>query len=331
MIAALLPLAMQAAAPVVTGNGDWTVACDQQRRCTAWARVPADGDAVDYPLVLLRRDGAAAARAALDLPIPAATARGTSLTIQVDGRVMAKLVAPGGGAGLSLPFAGTLAAALEHGRSLTLVDARGGVRARTSLVGLSAALAAIDAAQQREGTRGALVRRGRATAVPPLPPVPVVVTPPVDARPPRELSRKQSIALFGKPTKACGSALSRGYRLDAANTLLAIEPSCGTPGAVTLAYVLPDEGDPRAATFDAPASLPGAVPHQLAGNWDPTQRRIAVLLPETPGRDCGTRRAFAWDGVAFRMVEERIVAECRRATYEVTTWRAEVRTSRAAQ
>jgi invasion protein IalB len=323
MIAMLLPLAMQAAAS--SPGGDWSLACDNQRRCTAWARVPEGAEPSAYPLVVLRRDGDAAAVPAIDLPIPAGTAPGTRLTIMVDKRVLAQLVAPGGGAGLSLPFSGALAKALTRGRMLTLADSTGQVRASASLKGLGAVLAEIDAVQQREGTRGALVRRGPG-AGPPVPPLPEVAVAPADARAPRVLSRKQLQALLGKPPKGCGPILARGYRLDAAQTLLAIDPLCDTTGATVLAYVVPDKGAAQPAAFDAGAAAPGLPAQQVAGGWDPVRRRVAVLLPETPGRDCGTRRDFAWDGARFRMVEERIVAECRRATYEITTFRAQVRT-----
>jgi invasion protein IalB len=339
MIAALLPLALQAvpalpaaALPAferaaVPADGDWSVLCDNQRRCTTWARVPDGAAASAYPLVVLRRDGDAAAVPAIDLPIPAGTAPGTRLSIRVDARVLAQLVAPGGGAGLSLPFSGALARALTRGRMLTLADPGGAVRASTSLDGLAAALAAIDAAQRREGTRGALVRGG-AGRVPPVPPLPAVAVPRADPRAPRVLSRKELQASFGKPPKDCGPALARGYRLDATRTLLAIEPPCATmeagTGAGALLFVAPDKGAPQPALFDAAAALPGAPTHQVAGNWDPVRRRVAVLLPATPGQDCGTRRDFAWDGARFRMVEERVIAECRRATYEITTFRADV-------
>ncbi|WP_022685929.1 DUF1176 domain-containing protein [Sphingomonas phyllosphaerae] len=323
MIAALLPLAMQAT--TMPPGSDWSVACDNQRYCTAWARVPEGADSSAYPLVVLRRAGDAAAVPAIDLPIPVGTAPGTRLTIMVDKRVLAQLIAPGGGTGLSLPFSGALATALTRGRMLMLTDPDGSVRAQLSLRGLGAVLAEIDAAQLRDGTRSALVRRGRGN-VPPLPPVPEVVVPPADPRPPRVLSPKQLQALLGKPPKGCGPILARGYRLDAAQTLLAIEPLCDTSGVTILAYVVADKGSPQPATFDAGAALPGMPAQQVAGSWDPVRRRIAVLLPATPGHDCGTRRDFAWDGNQFRMVEERTVAECRRATYEITTFHAQVRT-----
>ncbi|WP_341208868.1 DUF1176 domain-containing protein [uncultured Sphingomonas sp.] len=277
--------------PVTTG--DWRVFCDHRHRCVALSQVPAGGDARDYPLVLLRRDGPVAA---VDLPIPATAAAGTRMTIAIDGRTVAQLVAPGRGAGLSLPFSGALATALRRGRVLTLAEAGGRVRARTSLTGLSAAMAALETSG---GTMPAMV---------------VIDTPPVDPRAPRMPSRKQLERLVGKTAKGCAAPFARGYRLDAAHTLLEVVAPCAR--AVATRFVLPEKGDAQPVDGNLPA----------AGAWDPVRRRYAVLLPATPGRDCGIRRDFVWDGARFRLAEERVIAECTRATYEVTTFSATVRT-----
>ncbi|MFK3891045.1 DUF1176 domain-containing protein [Sphingomonas sp. NPDC079357] len=291
-MSAALMLALQAAIAIEPVDaGDWRVFCDDRQRCVALSQVPEGGEPEAYPMVMLRRDGAVAA---IDLPIPASVAAGMRMTVAVDGRTIAQLVAPGRGAGLSLPFTGKLATALRRGRALTLADPGGRVRARLSLTGLSAALAAI--------VEGAAAR----------PVTGVIDVPPVDARPPRTLSRKQLEKLVGKPAEGCGTVYARSYRLDAAHSLLEVVSPCRGAGA--LPYVVPDKGDAQPAV-DLPAT----------GAWVPARHRYAVLLPATPGRDCGVRREFVWDGARFRLAEERVVAECRRATYEVTTYRATVR------
>ncbi|MEH3120633.1 MAG: hypothetical protein PGN16_01440 [Sphingomonas phyllosphaerae] len=291
MSVALLLAGQAAVAIAPVDAGDWRVFCDHRQRCVALSQVPAGGDPAAYPLVVLRGDGPVAA---VDLPIPATVAAGTRMTVAVDGRTIAQLIAPGRGVGLSLPFNGKLAPALRRGRLLTLAEPGGRVRVRTSLTGLSAALAAL--AEERAASA--------ATAV--------IDVPPVDARAPRTLSRKQLEKLVGKPAKGCGAVYARGYRLDAGHSLLEVVSPCRGAGA--LPYVLPDKGDAHPAA-DLPAT----------GAWVPARRRYAVLLPATPGRDCGVRRDFAWDGAGFRLAEERVIAECRRATYEVTTYRALVR------
>ncbi|VXC31615.1 DUF1176 domain-containing protein [Sphingomonas sp. 8AM] len=291
MSVALL-LAMQAAVAIAPVDaGDWRVFCDYRQRCVALSQVPEGGDVDAYPLVVLRRDGAVAA---VDVAIPATVAAGVRMTVAVDGRTVAELIAPGGAAGLSLPFTGKLASALRRGRVLTLAGPDGAVRARTSLAGLTAALAALS-----DDNKVA-------------PATEEITVPPVDPRAPRMLSRKQLDKLVGKPAKGCPAVFARGYRLDAAHSLREIVAPCRGTGAAP--YVLPEAGEAQPA-----ADLP------VPGAWDPARHRYAVLLPATPGRDCGVRREFVWDGARFRLAEERVVAECRRATYEVMTYRATVR------
>lgn len=296
-------LAIQAVALVGTPperSGDWLVVCDHRRRCTALSQVPADGDPGSYPLAMLRRDGGVAA---LDVPIAAAVAPGTRLKVAVDGRVVAELVAPGGGAGLSLPLAGKLATAVRRGRGMTIAGAAGQGKGqgqgqdRISLRGLVGALGAIE--------------RGPA---PPAAPPAVIAQPPAATRPPLAPSRKRLEKLVGKPAKGCGPLSARGYRLDAAHTLLEVTGPCA---GTTATFVLPDKGDAQPPVFEPAVPAPGA--------WDPVPRRYRVLLPATPDRDCGVRRAYAWDGARFRLAEERLIAECRRATYEVVTHNVEVR------
>ncbi|GAA4220368.1 hypothetical protein GCM10022253_24360 [Sphingomonas endophytica] len=291
MSVALLLAGQVAVAIAPVDAGDWRVFCDHRQRCVALSQVPEGGEPDAYPLVVLRRDGAVAA---VDLPIPTTVAAGTRMTVAVDTRTIAELIAPGRGAGLSLPFSGKLAGALRRGRMLTLAEPGGRVRARVSLTGLTAAMSALADAR-------------------PVPPAETVIDmPPVGAGAPRSLSRKQLEKLVGKPAKGCATIYARGYRLDAAHTLLEVVSPCRGAGA--LPYVAPDKGDPEPAV-DLPAT----------GAWEPARRRYAVLLPATPGRDCGVRRDFIWDGARFRLAEERVIAECRRATYEVTTYRAVVR------
>lgn len=291
MSVALLLAGQAAVAIAPVDAGDWRVFCNYREQCVALSQVPDGGDPSIYPLVMLRRDGAITA---VDVPIAATVPAGARMTVAVDGRTVAELIAPGGGTGLSLPLTGKLGRELRRGRVLTLAEPGGLVRARTSLTGLTAAVAALS--EDRKAAP--------ATAE--------IVVPPLDPRAPRTLSRKQLEKLVGKPATGCAAVFARGYRLDAGHSLLEIVAPCR--GADAMLYVLPETGAAQPA-----ADLP------VPGAWVPTQRRYAVLVPATSGRDCGVRREFVWDGARFRLAEERVIAECRRATYEVTTYRAMVR------
>lgn len=326
-------LALQAA-PLTTG--DWMVVCDVRRQCTALSQVPSGAPVADYPLLVIRRAGSAVV---LDLPVPAGIARGTRLSLAVDGRTVAQLVAPGGGGGLSLPVVGGLAAPLSKGASLTLVDPRGRTRARASLKGYDAARSAVDipisstdlstTPSTADGRQRRIGRRPGATALLNTPSTDlstasstVIQLPTTSDAAPRTIARKQ-LARMVAPRPGCGQAVARSYRLDVRTTLLAVEPPCPAAARRTLFYTLGEKGDPVPAIFDAPAST-SPLGYEANGGWDPQRRRIAVLLPPT-GRLCGIERSFAWDGARFRLVEEQVIAECRRTTYRVTTFITTVR------
>ena len=65
-------------------------------------------------------------------------------------------------------------------------------------------------------------------------------------------------------------------------------------------------------------------PMLINAGWD--QER-GLLTSFSKGRglgDCGTLSEYAWDGRAFRLVEQAEMGECRGSTDYITTWRARV-------
>lgn len=336
MRALLLAAAMQAALPTpgdLRTFADWTMGCDNQRACSAVALVPEAEDGARYLMLVLRRDAAATALARLTLPIPETVAKGTKLSLSVDGKLLAQVVAPGKGGGLALPFQGALAAALMEGRRVTLTDPRGRTVAQASLAGLAAGVLAIDEAQRRVGTRTALRRPGSAPAsqVPAPPPLPVVHQPPVTGRPPRTISAKEATKLIGQDAAVCpyanGPVAPKAYRLDATHSLVAVDHPCGN-GAYNLytsLFVVPEKGKPVPAVLDAPSGFGDAPGHQVVtGGWDGRRRRLTSYVRGRGIGDCGSMQAFAWDGERFRLVEQSSMGECRGAREYITTWRARV-------
>ncbi|MEH3047382.1 DUF1176 domain-containing protein [Sphingomonas adhaesiva] len=334
--AILLATAVQAAAPApgdLRTFTDWTMGCDNARVCQAVALVPEAEDGDHYLMLVLRRDAAAAALARLTLPIPDAVARGTKLSLAVDGKVLAQVVAPGKGGGLALPFQGTLAEALMEGKQVTLADPRGRKIAHASLAGLAATALAIDEAQRRIGTRTALRRPGAAPAsqVPPPPALPVVQQPAVTGRPPRTLSVKDATRLIGAEAAVCdyatGPVAPKAYRLDATHSLVTIDHPCGN-GAYNLytsLFVVPDKGRPVPAVLDAPSGFGEAPDNQVVtGGWDARTRRLTSYVRARGIGDCGSHQSFAWDGARFRLVEQSLMGECRGSVDYITTWRARV-------
>jgi invasion protein IalB len=313
MASLLAALLLQAAAPAALAtHGDWILGCDNQRACDALVRD--SGGSEPRLRLALRRDGAATAPARLDVPLPLSVAAASRVTLAVDGRPLAQLIAPGGGGGLALPFEGKLAAALVRGRRLTLLASRRHVLAGASLLGLGAALRAIDAAQGRDGSAAALVPSERGAVPAPfaaVPPLPVIDQPEVTGEAPRRFSAKDARKLLGRAAADCAAA--RTWRLDAAHTLLALDPGCAATHGLAALYLLPPKGSAIAATTDrAPAASPPG--------WDPARRRLISAAGPL-------RQEYAWDGERFRLVLEQHDAALPNASGDedvITTWRATV-------
>lgn len=313
MASLLAVLLLQAAAPAALAtHGDWILGCDNQRGCDALVR---DSGGIEPRLRLaVRRDGAATAPARLDVPLPLSVAAASRVTLAVDGRPLAQLIAPGGGGGLALPFEGKLAAALVRGRRLTVFESKRHVLAGASLVGLGATLRAIDAAQGREGSVAALVPPGRGAVPAPIaavPALPIVDQPEVTGEAPRRFSAKDARTLLGRAAADCAAA--RTWRLDAAHTLLALDPGCAATHGLAALYLLPPKGPAVAATID---SAPTATPP----SWDPARRRLVSAAGPL-------RQEYAWDGALFRLVLEQHDTALPDASGDedvITTWRATV-------
>ncbi|MBW6527605.1 DUF1176 domain-containing protein [Sphingomonas sp. RHCKR7] len=314
MASLLAALLLQAAVPAALAtNGDWILGCDNLRSCQALAR--GSGGVEPRLRLVLRRDGATAAAARLEVSLPASVAAGSRVTLAVDGRPLAQLIAPGGGAGLALPFEGNIAAALVRGRRVTLLAPGRRILAGASLAGLEATLRAVDAAQAREGSATALAPRARGivvvAALPPAPVLPVIDQPEVTGEAPRRFSARDARRLLGRVAADCAAA--RTWRLDAAHTLLAVDPGCATTHGLPALYLLPPKG---AATTAATDIAPAATPP----SWDPARRRLVSAAGPL-------RQEYAWDGTRFRLVLEQHDATLPDAGGDadvITTWRATV-------
>ncbi|MBY9064448.1 DUF1176 domain-containing protein [Sphingomonas yunnanensis] len=298
LLAALLLQATAPAAPAT--HGDWILGCDNQHACEALVRE--SGGSEPRLRLVLRREGMAMAPARLDVSLPVSVAAASRVTLAVDGRPLAQLIAPGSGGGLALPFEGRLAAALLRGRRVTLFASKRHVLAGASLAGLGATLRAMDAGQGREGS---------AAAIAAVPPLPIVDQPEVTGEAPRRFSARDARKLLGRAAADCAAA--RTWRLDTAHTLLALDPDCAATHGLAALYLLPPKGPAIAATTDrAPAATPPS--------WDPARRRLV----SAPGL---LRQEYAWDGARFRLVLEQHDAALPDASGDedvITTWRAAV-------
>ncbi len=153
---------------------DWFVACDNGLACAAGSLVP-DGDSNATTVFSLHRAAAATAEPEFEILVP----EGTTVPdrYEVDGKPVS-LHPKRKDDWLQFPpeDVPALVSAMRRGALLALVDEDGQPIATASMAGATAAMLAIDEAQNRLGTTTALVRRGAKSpdTIPPPPPLPEV-------------------------------------------------------------------------------------------------------------------------------------------------------------
>lgn len=319
-------LAAQAVAPTpseLRTFRDWTVGCDNGRRCEAIALLPEGEDWEGWATLSVSREAGAQAAPAFMLPdletAPAMLAAdGARLPVRFSAGVDGINVADEGG---------ELLRALRAGRTIEARDSAGATMARISLAGASAAMLYMDEVQGRVGTITALVRPGtrpaasRAAALPPVRRAP----PPGDAAIAPDPVR---LATIERQT-GCADEMAGSGRPDAEDpvqiatgTTLILLP-CGS-GAYNFASlpVLARGRRVAVAPFDFQPS--GAPPLITNAFWDEERR---LLTEYNKGRglgDCGIAAEYAWDGTRFRLVRYERMDECRGSRRRITTWRAEL-------
>lgn len=307
---------------------DWTVGCDNGRACHAVALMPEDWPD-DGLTMSVRRGPEAAAAPVLAVELGADS---NPAWLSADGRRLAvRLVGAEGLTGIAAADTPAMIGVLRSAGSLELHSADGKSLGKVSLKGASAALLYMDEQQRRTGTATALVRPGtRPPGNVSAPLLPVVVAPPVSRARPQTLSAAAVRALrskhgcaideVGGPDEIESAALSAG------ETLLLL--ACGS-GAYNVSYVpfiVRRGGRAELAPFD---HRPGwwaeeGKPMLVNAGWD---KERGLLTSFSKGRglgDCGTTSEYAWDGRAFRLVEQSEMGECRGSRDYITTWRARV-------
>lgn len=306
--------------------GDWAVACDNAGLCQM-ASLAADNAVPEgVTMALLRQPGGAGAvdlsfDAVGDEPAVAPPA------VTIDGRRLPL-------ATLNGAPAMAVARAMADGRTLMVMEAGGGVRARLSLAGASAALRWIDAQQGRAGTVTALVATGDrpADAVPEARPGPVIravaasgagaapnAAQLADMRRRADCNEQAAAGTYGEP---------EFHALGGGATLVMLPCSTGAYNLSSALFVLRD-GRIAPATSDAPVGFdatPAAGRDRIAsvvnGAW-----KNGELTSDAKGRglgDCGVHQTFVWDGTRLRLSEQSEMGECRGNPNYITTWRAQV-------
>jgi hypothetical protein len=328
MISSLLLLAAAVPQPAELKTfQDWTVGCDNGRACHAVGLMPENWPD-DALTMSVRREPDAGSLPVVAFEIGADS---NAASVSADGkRLAARLVGADGETRVTPADTVAVIDALRSAGRLQLQAAEGKSLGTVSLRGASAALLYMDEQQRRTGTPTALVRRGTGASAVLPPPLPVVAAPPVSrARPValgpaalRALRSKHGCTIddVGGPEEAESAALTAG------ETLLLLACGSGAYNVSYLPFVVRRGGRAELAPFDF---RPGwwaeeGKPMLINAGWD---KERGLLTSFAKGRglgDCGTSADYAWDGRAFRLVEQSEMAECRGSRDYITTWRAQL-------
>lgn len=335
MLVLALLAAVQAApdpGPIKT-FGDWAVACDNIRRCEMTALIPeamASGEDSGFDAsISVMRDAGPAGGFTIEAGL-AEEVRGT-LTLRVDGTMIARASA----ARLTVRFTGADAAravaAMANGSAIELVDPSGKRVARASLAGSSAALRFIDAEQGRAGTVTAAVAKGAkpAGAVPVAAPLPQVA-----GLRPSGTAATVSRAMRTSMEKAAGcegmyDGIEGGppevetFALGGGKTLALVPCGAGAYNFSTGPFIIAS-GKAEPAEFDYAAGGMGGSDDATLVNaaWDADQATLSTFAKGRGIGDCGSSEAYVWDGRRFRLVEARLMPECRGSGNWLAIWRA---------
>jgi len=327
IVAALLAAATAVPQPAELKTfQDWTVGCDNGRACHAVALMPETWPD-DGLTMSVRRGPEAGAQPVVAFELGAGS---NAVAVSADGRRLpARLLGAEGETRVAPADTAAMIGALRSAGQLQLHGADGKALGTVSLKGASAALLYIDERQRRIGTPTALVRRGTgASAAPPPPPLPVVAAPPVSRARPialssaalRALRRKHGceIGEVGGPDEAESAALTAG------ETLLLLACGSGAYNVSYVPFVVRRGGRAEIAPFD---HRPGwwaeeGKPILVNAGWDKERGLLGSFSKGRGLGDCGTTSEYAWDGRAFRLVEQAEMDECRGSRDYITTWRA---------
>jgi hypothetical protein len=332
----LPPLLLAAAAAVpqpaeLKTFQDWTVGCDNGGACHAVALMPEDWPD-DGLTMSVRRGPEAGAQPVLAFEIGADS---NAAAVSADGkRLPVRLIGAEGQTRVAPADSAAMIGALRSAARLQLQAADGKPLGTVSLKGASAALLYMDEKQRRTGTATALVRPGtRPAAGLTAPPLPVVTARPLSSARPLALTAAGLAALRRKHgctiDEVGGPDEAESAALGPAETLLLL--ACGS-GAYNISYVpfvlRRGPGPVRAelAAFDLKPAwwAEEGKPMLVNAGWD---KESGLLTSFAKGRgvgDCGTSASYAWDGRAFRLVEQAEMGECRGSVDYITTWRARV-------
>jgi hypothetical protein len=329
-------LAALAADPVpgpIKTFGDWAVACDNIHDCEMTSLLPGDGLSVEgsgYDAISLSIARGPGPAGAFTVEISISTQTKGTAALRIDGQT----VASGTPLNDTLRFAGAdaerIVAAMDKGKEAALTGPSGNRIGRASLAGSSAALRFIDAEQGRAGTVSAAIAKGAK----PINAVPLVQQAPVVRfiRPSGAAARVTPVLKTAMVTASdCGEEYTgevpkvEAYALGGGKTLALLPCGAGAYNYMSVPFLL-GGGKPVFAGFDSQPGMSGpdsTMPMLVNAGWDPKTARLSSYSKGRGLGDCGSAEEYVWDGTRFRLVEQRVMGECRGSVNWLTVWKAQ--------
>jgi hypothetical protein len=314
--AALLGPAM-AGTPESKTFRSWVAGCDNLQGCAALSLPAETAENVAY--LKLERPGGPSGQVSLALRVRAAALKAPlAARLSLDG---APFPAPGKtlpatvideeNASVAIPAADAeaLIAAARKATKLTVSLAGKSYDSKSydvSLEGSVAAMLWIDEQQGRLNTTSALIRKGPATDVPPIPTMPVVLARPTESQP--ELDAKAARALTGALRQhlektdpdACGEtddALPDSvWPLGPSLRLVGLVCSRGAYYVTAGFWTVPGDDVARASKAAFP-QIGGSSDNVLTNaDYDPKTGQISYFAKARGLGDCGVAGGYAWNG-----------------------------------
>lgn len=333
MFALLFLLAAADAAPPKPGSietfGDWTVACDNVRRCEMTSLIPEnqapDGSDSGASFSITREPGP---NAGFTFEIDGNGGIKGETSVRIDGRIIAGGSAHKDVMMLTGADAAKIIAAMINGKKLMLTDIAGASAANASLAGSSAALRFIDAQQGRAGGVTAAVAKGPkpASAVPAPLPLPRIrsIAPAGSAAKitPALIKTMRAISQCDAEDSGGGGPIT-GDAIGGGATLVLLPCGAGAYNFSSVPFVITG-GKPSVARFD---SSPGfqqgeGFPNLVNAEWDAKAGQLASYSKDRGLGDCGSSETYVWDGAMFRLIAAAQMRECRGSVNWLTIWRA---------
>lgn len=322
---------------------DWSVACDNIRRCSSQGLIQESEDWSTWLSVDVVREAGPMAPATLNVSTnewPSSFPTAESVVFATNaGDTIIMQRQKNDPQGWTMRLDADAVAKLRNAATLELKGADGRTHAQASLAGLTATLRYMDEQQGRVDGVTALIARGSkpASAVPAAPQIPVV------------RAAKRSTLPAYKPTAAEWASLYKrsgcsidtkdeafentSDRLDATTTLLSLSCTSGAYNMGTAYYIARKAGSGKAAKVQiTPAPLehatnwiekPGAAPQLVNSGFEPRTLHLSHYHKGRGIGDCGDSAGWVWDGKIFRMTGMGAMSECRGSNNFLQLWVAD--------